>query len=136
MPAAHLDRWLHWGDPLVLGVGAFDHDKSSYLYIVSHDDMNAVKVGIGNHNSVVDRPATHKARGRRPVHVVRWAVGLGAELLDGEYQPRQHGCRYLRLDCLSSNARLCRYYEDAGFQACGHTEIHGAIVCRYQLRLS
>ena len=69
--------------------------------------------------------------------IERWAVGLGAVLLRwASDHARQHGCRYLRLDCLSSNARLCRYYEDAGFEPCGQGEVHGATVRRYQLYLS
>ena len=66
------------GDPLVVGVRGFNDDSPSYLYIVRHDDMNAVKVGIGNHDSVGRPTATHKARGWRAVHVVNYPTGADA----------------------------------------------------------
>jgi GNAT superfamily N-acetyltransferase len=55
--------------------------------------------------------------------VVRPAVsglGIGRLLLDwAGRQSKQQGKRFLRLDCWADNARLCAYYEAAGFQPRG-----------------
>lgn len=49
--------------------------------------------------------------------------GIGHSLLTWaeEYTAQQQP--YLRLDCMAENAALCRYYEQAGFIACGTKEI-------------
>jgi GNAT superfamily N-acetyltransferase len=58
--------------------------------------------------------------------IVRPAVsghGIGRLLLDwAGRQAKQQGKRFLRLDCWASNARLCAYYETAGFAPRGEYE--------------
>jgi GNAT superfamily N-acetyltransferase len=50
--------------------------------------------------------------------VRRGHSGLGRSLLDwAAKQARSEGRSYLCLDCLSTNQKLCRYYEDLGFRA-------------------
>jgi GNAT superfamily N-acetyltransferase len=68
--------------------------------------------------------------------VRRGHSGLGRSLLDwAAEQARSKGRTYLCLDCLSTNQRLCRYYEDLGFRAVNevagpsehpHSAAHGA----------
>lgn len=56
----------------------------------------------------------------------RSATGLGAALLDWAVATsRALGCRYLRLDCVSSNSRLRSYYESRGFQHQGDVPVGG-----------
>jgi RimJ/RimL family protein N-acetyltransferase len=38
---------------------------------------------------------------------------------------RRLGCRYLRLDCVATNAALRRYYEARGFEHVGEAEVQG-----------
>jgi len=50
--------------------------------------------------------------------------GLGLSLLDwAGAQARSRGRRWLRLDCVASNARLRRYYADAGFAPRGEVDV-------------
>jgi GNAT superfamily N-acetyltransferase len=56
--------------------------------------------------------------------VRRNAAGIGRRAIGwmiGEVQRR--GRAYLRLDCLTDNAGICRYYESCGFRAVGETTI-------------
>ncbi len=42
--------------------------------------------------------------------------GLGSKIIEwAETQALERGYRYIRLDCDSSNSKLCRYYEKNGF---------------------
>ena len=66
-----------------------------------------------------------------------WAEGLGARSAPVGRRVRTcDGCRFLRLDCVESNGRLRRYYEDARFEAAGDTDVHGTTVSRYERRLT
>ncbi len=57
--------------------------------------------------------------------------GVGLALLRWiERMARSVGKKYVRLDCLASNHRLCKYYEDAGYTPKGEVEAHS-----YRLRL-
>ncbi|MGA5194016.1 GNAT family N-acetyltransferase [Streptomyces exfoliatus] len=80
--------------------------------------------------------------------VCRWAAGLGAVMLDWASDAASHrGVDVLRLDCVSSNARLRAYYEARGFMHRGDVAVGGAPgqrhdegpvtwVSRYELDLS
>lgn len=67
--------------------------------------------------------------------ISRAYAGIGKQVIWwAQSQVLAHGRNYLCLDTLTSNARLCRYYEDLGFSAVGeasgplahpHTEAHG-----------
>ena len=60
--------------------------------------------------------------GTRPVYLHRFATrtgyrGLGLRMLgEAEAIARGLGANLMRLDCVSSDARIRRYYEDAGFE--------------------
>ncbi|MEW9513504.1 GNAT family N-acetyltransferase [Streptomyces bacillaris] len=59
--------------------------------------------------------------------VCRWAAGLGAVMLDWASDAARHrGADALRLDCVSSNARLRAYYEARGFVHRGDVAVGGA----------
>jgi hypothetical protein len=61
--------------------------------------------------------------------VRRTHPGLGLRLLDwASGGARAQGHRALRLDCVATNSRLRRYYEDAGFLVRGEAIVHGAAV--------
>jgi GNAT superfamily N-acetyltransferase len=53
-----------------------------------------------------------------------WAgQGVGRQLLQwAERKAAEAGRRYLRLDCVPTNAFLRQYYEDAGFTARGEID--------------
>lgn len=58
--------------------------------------------------------------------VRRHGAGLGTDLLAwAAHEAAALGRDRLRLDCLASNARLCRYYEDLGFQPRGTVVVGG-----------
>jgi GNAT superfamily N-acetyltransferase len=67
--------------------------------------------------------------------VRRGHPGLGVALMEwAESKAVEHGRRYLCLDCMTTNSRLRRYYEDLGFRSVGeitgpsdhpHTDAHG-----------
>ncbi|MHB8437322.1 MAG: N-acetyltransferase [Acidimicrobiales bacterium] len=80
-----------------------------------------------------------RARRRRLLHrlaVRRRYAGIGQATIEwAQQQVVAHRRAYLCLDCLSSNARLRRYYEDLGFHRVGeingpldhpHSAAHGA----------
>jgi GNAT superfamily N-acetyltransferase len=52
--------------------------------------------------------------------LLRWAERLAISV----------GKKYVRLDCLAGNHRLCQYYVDAGYRPKGEVDAHG-----YRLRL-
>lgn len=59
--------------------------------------------------------------------VRRWAAGLGAVILTwADGAARRQGAGALRLDCVSSNARLRAYYEARGFVHRGDAPVGGA----------
>ena len=65
--------------------------------------------------------------------VRRGSAGAGRLLLDwAANQARFQHRRVLRLDCVSSNAKLRRYYEEAGFQAKAAASVHGVAVTLYE----
>ena len=65
--------------------------------------------------------------------VRRGSPGRGRALLDWAAATAQAQHRsLLRLDCVSSNVRLRRYYEEAGFQPRGEASIHGATVTLFE----
>lgn len=62
--------------------------------------------------------------------------GIGQQILAwiGDYV-RSRQCRYLRLDCIASNGRLRRYYEEQGFIYCGQVVDGDYTLALYQLSL-
>lgn len=62
--------------------------------------------------------------------------GIGEQILRwiGDFL-RDCQCRYLRLDCIASNARLRRYYEAQGFVYCGQVVDGDYTLALYQLTL-
>ncbi|WP_432166894.1 GNAT family N-acetyltransferase [Streptomyces sp. bgisy031] len=62
--------------------------------------------------------------------VRRWAAGLGVVMLGWASDAARHrGADALRLDCVSSNARLRAYYEARGFVHRGDVAVGGAPGC-------
>jgi GNAT superfamily N-acetyltransferase len=63
--------------------------------------------------------------------------GIGQRMLAwiGDHL-RNECCRYLRLDCIASNARLRRYYEEQGFLYRGEVVDGDYTLALYQLSLS
>lgn len=57
--------------------------------------------------------------------LLEWAAG----------EARQHGCRFLRLDCDASRARLRAFYESAGFRFHSEFQAGPHHVARYELAL-
>jgi predicted N-acetyltransferase YhbS len=67
--------------------------------------------------------------------VRRSFAGVGRELLEwAVIEARRRGHRLLRLDCVSSNLRLRRYYTEAGFTSRGESTIHGTQVTLFDRR--
>jgi hypothetical protein len=62
--------------------------------------------------------------------------GIGQQILGwiGDYL-RDRQCRYLRLDCIASNARLRRYYEEQGFLYRGQVVDGDYTLALYELSL-
>ncbi|GGX96853.1 putative N-acetyltransferase YesJ [Litchfieldella qijiaojingensis] len=59
---------------------------------------------------------------------------IGLRMLEWvEVQAREQGVKYLRLDCVAENEKLCRYYEDAGFDAVDVVWAWGRPMRRFQL---
>lgn len=56
----------------------------------------------------------------------RTFAGGGAGVLSLLAQRAAVEGRALRLDCVAANARLCRYYEELGFEARGEVEVGGS----------
>ena len=63
-----------------------------------------------------------------------WAGrSIGGALLDwAAAEVRSRGRRFLRLDCLSTNLRLVRYYLDQGFEPRGTVEVDGFVCARFE----
>jgi GNAT superfamily N-acetyltransferase len=65
--------------------------------------------------------------------VRRTFAGAGHDLLEWALaEARRRGHRVLRLDCVSSNQRLRRYYTEAGFVAQGEATVHGTKVALFE----
>ena len=65
--------------------------------------------------------------------VRRSFAGLGNDLLAwASTEAHRRGHRRLRLDCVSSNLRLRRYYTEAGFIASGEAMVHGTKVALFE----
>lgn len=61
---------------------------------------------------------------------------VGGQILDWAVeQVRQRGKQFLRLDCLASNGRLCRYYEEQGFSYRGQLTDRDFIAALYEKQL-
>ena len=59
--------------------------------------------------------------------------GLGVRLLDWlDGRIAEHGRTKLRLSCMTANAGLRRYYEEAGFQHRGDVVVRGRSSSRYE----
>ena len=63
--------------------------------------------------------------------------GIGQQILGwiGDYL-RDQQRQYLRLDCIASNGRLCRYYEEQGFRYQGQVVDGDYTLALYELSLS
>jgi GNAT superfamily N-acetyltransferase len=59
--------------------------------------------------------------------------GLGSELLEwAAAEGQRRGAKFLRLDCLATNRRICAYYERAGFSPMGIVPVRGWPCQRFQ----
>jgi hypothetical protein len=78
--SSHAWRDRRYGDPLHPGSGtSFAKTDPAYVYIVRHDQLGAVKVGVGMANAGRDRIAHHESFGW--VLIRRVDVATGAEAL-------------------------------------------------------
>lgn len=63
--------------------------------------------------------------------------GTGAAMLRwAEERAGDAGCHLVRLDCVESNAKLCRYYEDQGYRRVGRRSFAGRSVALYDKALA
>jgi len=59
--------------------------------------------------------------------------GLGRALIQwAAERVRSEQRAFLRLDCLASNARLCRYYTDLGFEPRGLVTVDGFVCAKFE----
>ena len=125
---------VQWPDrfPSSVIVSALD---SADLYVVAKGEKAVATITLQWHDPSFWGERDDAAFVHR-LAVRRGHTGLGRRLLDwAAEQARSKGRTYLCLDCLSTNQRLCRYYEDLGFQAVNevagpsehpHSAAHGA----------
>ncbi len=57
--------------------------------------------------------------------VVLWALS----------KVKERNCEFLRLDCLTSNSKLCQYYEKQGFLQVGSAEVRGNEAALYEKKV-
>jgi GNAT superfamily N-acetyltransferase len=95
-------------------------DAGQWFVVREHEIVAAVRILWSDPsiwgNAPADGAYVHGLMVRRS----RAGVGLGAELLAwAERRAAEAGRCFLRLDCVDTNSRLCRYYEDRGYQRVG-----------------
>jgi len=62
----------------------FKYDKPSYLYLIWHEQLKAIKVGIGNYESKKDRLKSHIANGWTEYRIYSFVDGRSAEKCETE----------------------------------------------------
>ncbi len=110
---------------------ALDRGETSLIFV---DGTVAATITL----SWTDRAWPEDAGDAGYVHrfaVLRWAAGIGAELLAwADDQVRAAGRAYLRLDCVADNPALREYYERASFEHRGDVPMYGTTISRYERR--
>lgn len=71
---------------------SFQPNQPSYLYLMTHNQMGSLKVGVGNSNNKVDRIKTHKRHGWELVKKYDFELGKNAMSVETEV------LRWLRKD--------------------------------------
>ena len=73
----HWRRKRKWGDPTAINPNTFRPDQPAQVYLIEHDEMRAVKVGVMNVGSIrLDR---HTEQGWRLLHVFDFPNGAAAK---------------------------------------------------------
>jgi hypothetical protein len=62
----------------------FKYDKPSYLYLIWHQELTAIKVGIGNYGNKKDRLKSHLANGWVEYRIYDFSDGRSAEKCETE----------------------------------------------------
>lgn len=142
LKARNLSQWSYWMDPpeerLQWVREGFQQGEFFYVY-----DEEGTFVGMFRLLPVDELYWDEKGRdpGARYVHSLvilpeQKGRGVGALILKKIIEIlKKEGAQLLRLDCDSSNSRLCRYYEDQGFVQVGKKVTPYSVNNLYEMKL-
>ncbi|CAM1341925.1 GNAT family N-acetyltransferase [Tenacibaculum amylolyticum] len=124
----NVDHWQYWKNPptekiqwVVEGI-----QKKEFFFINNTVQENIGMVRIMNEDELYWGIQTEKAKYIHSL-VVKGAYngkGIGAKIIQEiENNAKKDACKYIRLDAVATNTKLCKYYEKLGFQKVGVKEM-------------
>ena len=138
----NLSQWSYWSDPPQEKIQwvreGFEKGEFYFVY-----DSQEKLVGMFRLLHVDELYWDEKGKDENTRYIHSLVVtpeysgkGIGADILvDVIGKLRNQGVKFLRLDCDSSNSRLCRYYEDQGFIKAGEKITPYSVNNLYEMKL-
>ncbi|MGH1336558.1 MAG: GNAT family N-acetyltransferase [Aureispira sp.] len=135
-----IDHWQYWRNPPIEKVNWVEEglQKGEFFFIKTEKEQTLGMVRILEEDLLYWGPQAEKALYIHSL-VVKGAYegqGIGTMVLEAiEKRALVEQRNYLRLDAVAKNLKLCRYYEQQGFDKVGVKTLSGSINNLYQKEL-
>ena len=114
-----IDQWPVDGFTIPHGLEAIER-RETYIVRLDGEIVATCRLQFTPDPLWIGRPGSAAYVHKLAVHHSYRGRGLGVLLLNwAEARAHDAGCDFIRLDCLGTNARLVRYYLNAGFTQVG-----------------
>ena len=134
-----VDHWQYWNDPPLDKIQwvkeGIENGEYNYIYI---SDEQVGMIRILNEDLLYWGQQHERARYIHSFVIKEQynGKGIGDKILQKiANEAKKDNCTYLRLDADSRNPKLCRYYENLGFNQVGTKEMTISIYNLYQKKL-
>ena len=133
LTARHVRQWRpgSWPEPAISSAIA-----RGEVWVVRGDSSLAATLSLLDADPEIWGPSAGRELYLHKLVTARERAGerLGARLLDwAREQARARGRSWLRLDCVSGNPFLRRYYADAGFAERGEVDLGRVRLARFEI---
>lgn len=120
----NIDHWQYWKNPPLEKIKWVEEGilKKEFFFIKTIQQGNIGMVRIMNEDELYWGVQTEKAKYIHSLVVkdLYNGKGIGAKIIQEiENNAKKNQCKYIRLDAVATNIKLCKYYEKLGFQKVG-----------------
>ncbi|MEQ6124983.1 GNAT family N-acetyltransferase [Pseudotenacibaculum sp. MALMAid0570] len=136
----NVDHWQYWKNPPQEKIQWVEKgiQNNEFFFINLEGDENIGMVRIMNEDFLYWGEQNKKAKYIHSLVIKETynGKGIGSLVIDAiGKRALKNDCKYLRLDAVSNNISLCKYYEKLGFKKVGEKEMPLSINNLYQKKL-
>ena len=136
----NIDHWQYWKNPPLEKINWMDDGikNKEFFFIANENEEKIGMVRILNQDIIYWGNTNDKAIYIHSLVILEEynGQGYGSKVINQiEKKAIKNQCQFLRLDAVTSNTKLCKYYENLGFEKIGTKQMTSSLNSLYEKAL-